>query len=506
MTPNEKSPKDLDIMVKSSGMAGAGKLVDILVRYTTSVVLTGMLGAKVFGIFVLGRTIVQVVATISQLGMGLGAVRQIAFYTAKKETGKVGQIIRLSLLVSGTVSLLAVVLLFFTGDYISLAWFEKPGLKMPLGILIFSIPAIAVSVIFLDILRGLKKINQRVALENYVLPLSNLLLIGIFYLLGFRLKGVIAAFLLSNFFLLGLLTFINRKRLKTTPGPFLQKDVALHFFKFSIPLMLAKILGQLKARVDILFLGLLSTTADVGIFFIAFRLAAIASIPWQAANMIVAPMVSGHYAKGDIESIATNYKNITKLMFLFGIFSWAFLFIFAGDLLSIFGKEFKQGSLVVLLVCFGQVLKTLVGHTGPMLAMIGKPTLNLVTTIVALISMAVLNILLIPRFGIIGAGFANLLGMTVSCFLELYFLYRVLKIHPFRMDFFKPVIAALATGAVIYPLKTVLPVNVLSALFLMAAFGFLYVLALYIQKFSEEETALLEKLKRKVLALNRKKT
>jgi O-antigen/teichoic acid export membrane protein len=499
-TMNEKSTqqKELNFMVESSGLAGAGKLSDILVRYSTSVVLTHILGARVFGVFVLGRTIVWVVANICQLGMGLGAVRQIAFFCANNDENKARQIVRLSIFVSGVISILVTILLFLAGDFVSLSIFKKSELVKPLKLLIFSIPFITLATILLEILRGYKKIKQRIALEYYFLPLSNLLLIFIFYISGLRLEGVIAAFVLSNFFLLVLLVLINRVHFGRRQGSRMQKEVVLHFFKFSLPLMFAKILGQLKTRLDVLFLGFLSTTANVGIFFIAFRLAAIISIPWQAANMIVAPMVSGYFARGDIKSIEYNFKNITKLMFMFGMFAWAFLLIFSNELLSVFGKEFKAGSVVVLLVCMGQVIKALVGHSGPILAMIGKSSLNLLTTVSSLISMAVLNLLLVPRFGIVGAGVANLTGVAIASLLELYFLYRFLRIHPFRMDFIKPVIAALVAGGMIYMVKTQVEGNLFAAVALMATFILFYFALLYLQKFSEEEIVLLEKIKRKV--------
>ena len=284
----------------------------------------------------------------------------------------------------------------------------------------------------------------------------------------------------------------------------LRRGVTVDLFKFSLPLLFAKILGELKTRGDILLLGLLSTTSSVGVFFIAFRLAAIISIPWQAANIIVPPMVSGYFAQSDKKSIEYNYKNITKLIFIAAMFLWGFLFIFSKELLSIFGNEFKNGHIVVLLICLGQVFKTLVGHAGPMLSMVGKPSLNLITMIITLCSTLLLNVVLIPRFGIIGAGVANLAGLTIASFLELYFLYRFLKIHPFRMDFFKPVIAALVSGGIMYPLKIVLPPHIISILFQMTAFVLVYYISLYLQKFSEEEMALLGKIRKKA-AIWRKK-
>jgi O-antigen/teichoic acid export membrane protein len=146
------------------------------------------------------------------------------------------------------------------------------------------------------------------------------------------------------------------------------------------------------------------------------------------------------------------------------------------------------------------VVKTLVGHAGPMLAMIGKPSLNLLITIISLILLALLNLLLIPRLGIIGAGIANVTGVTVTCLLELFFIYRFLHIHPFRKDFLKPVFAVLVSGGVIYLLKTMLPANIPVTVFLAAAFTALYYISLYLQKLTEEEMVFFNKIKQMTLA------
>ncbi|NIM16734.1 MAG: hypothetical protein GTO45_32495 [Candidatus Aminicenantes bacterium] len=108
------------------------------------------------------------------------------------------------------------------GDYISIDLFKKPALALPLKLLVFTIPIITILHILLDVLRGFKKINLRVVVENYFLPLSNLLMILIFYLLGYRLEGAIIAFIASNVVSLTILIFLNRKRIKMTgPAPFL---------------------------------------------------------------------------------------------------------------------------------------------------------------------------------------------------------------------------------------------------------------------------------------------
>lgn len=500
----KEAAADLNFMFKASGFTGAGKMADIFFRYSTSVVLTRILGADLFGIFVLGRTMVTVTGLICKFGMGYGAVRQIAFYAAKNDENNVQQAIRLALLVPGIISIITAILLLWGGDYISIVVFKKPGLVLPLKCLVFSIPIITILYILLDVLRGFKKINLRVAVENYLLPLSNLLMISIFYLLGYRLEGAISAFIASNVVSLTILIFLNRKRIKMTgPAPFLKKKAALEFFKFSFPLTFVNIFAELKIRLDVLLLGLLSTASNTSIFFIALRLANLMTIPWQASNMVFAPMVSGYYARGDIEKIEYNYKNITKMMFIVSMFFWGFLLVFSRELLSIFGTEFEQGSDVVVLVCMGQLVKTSVGNAGPMLAMIGKSSLILLIIIITLALLVVLNLLLIPRLGIVGAGIANLATVTVTSLLELYFIYYFLRIHPFRKDFIKPVIAALISSGGVYLLKKIFIANVFSTILSMMAFAALYVIILYLQGFSREETALITGVKQRVLSWKR---
>jgi O-antigen/teichoic acid export membrane protein len=496
--------EDLNFMVKAGGFTGAGKMADTFFRYSTSVVLTRILGADVFGLFLLGRTMVTVAGLICKFGMGYGAVRQIAFYTARNDENNVQQAIRLALLVPGIISIITAILLFWAGDFISIAVFQKPGLALPLKYLVFTIPVITILHILLDVVRGFKKINLRVAVENYVLPLTNLLMISIFYLLGYRLEGAIGAFIAANAVSLTILIFLNRKRIKKTgPAPFLKKKAALEFFKFSFPLTFVNIFAELKIRIDVLFLGLLSTAANTGIFFIALRLANLLAIPWQAANMVFAPMVSGYYARGEIEKIEYNYKNITKMMFMFSMFFWGFLLVFSRELLSIFGTEFEQGSGVVVPVCMGQLVKTSVGNAGPMLAMIGKSSLNLFIMIITLALLVVLNLVLIPRLGIVGAGIANLATVTVTSLLELYFIYYFLRIHPFRKDFIKPVIAALISTGGTYLLKKIFTANVFFTLLLMMVFASLYCIILYLQGFSREETVLITEIKQRVLRWKR---
>lgn len=485
----------LDTLFRASFFTGIGKLGDIFIRYLSSMIAARVLGAWVFGLFILGRTIVWVIASISQMGMGLGAVRQIAYFTARKEEGKVRHTIRLAIFISIAAGLLSACLVFLFADKITLIWFKKPELSLPLKVLLISIPIVALSNLLLDVLRGLKKIDQRVAVEFYFLPLSNLVLMSLFFLLGYRLEGIIAAFLLSNIMTLGVLLLFNRKELAKRKDLPLSKKEQLNFLKFSLPLMFANILGTLKNRLDVLLIGFLSTSSNVGIFFVSLKLTAIITIPWQASNMMMAPMISGLFALGEIKSIEHHYKNITKLLFMAATFSGMFLYVFGKNLLLLMGKEYQSGSTVLSVICLGQVIRSLVGHAGPILTMVGKSMLNMTTMMITLVSVVGLNFLLIPRYGIMGAAVANLCGVVIACTLELIFLYTLLKIHPFRLDFIKPLLAALSAWGSVFLLEQLSAPGILRTSVLMAVYVFIFCLVLALQKLTDEELRILLKIK-----------
>ncbi len=495
----KETTRDFNVILKGSSSTGLGRLSDTFLRYVTNIVLTRLLGVEMFGIFILARTIVMIAGMVSNLGMGFGVVRQIAYYSAKEDESNIQQSIRIALIVPAIVSILTALLLFFGGNHIAIAFFKKPELALPLKILVFSVPILTISQILLEVARGFKKITIRVIVEYFFIPISNLGFILFFYFLGYKLEGAILAFILSTLLSLVILIILHRNIIQFPRRESLfQKEEAIRFFKFSFPLTFVSIFNEIKLRLDVLLLGILSTATNTSIFFIALRLGSFLAIPSQASHMIFAPMVSGYYGKGEIDKIESSYKNLTKLMFIGGMFLMGFIVVFSKELLSMFGTEFEKGMVVVSLICLGQLVKILVGNAGIILVMVGKPVVNMIILIVSLILLSVTNILLVPKYGLIGAGIANFVTVWFTSLMELYFVYRFLHIHPFRIDFLKPVVAALLSMAPIFLLKRFFPSNIPVTIALMIFFAALFLGGLFILQLSEEEKAVLVSLKLKL--------
>ncbi len=491
-------------MMKASGLTGAGKLADTFLRYLTLLAMARMLGAEALGIFILARTTAMSLSTVGSLGMGYGAVQQIAFHSARKDEDSVQQCLRIVLLLPLLCSVAVALALYGCSGTIAQTLFHKPALAIPLRFLAVSVPLMTFAYILLEALRGFHSIAQRVVLEFYLLPLSNLAFLFLFYAFGWRLEAAVMSFTLS-YFVTALAAWRHFRPMfrRKSPHALFKKDFFWSFFRFSLPLTFLNLFLEIRLRIDVLLLGMLRTAADTSVYFVGVRLGYFLSIPLQASHMVFAPMISSDYARGDVSRIESNYKNITKMLFIGSMFCGGFVLLFSREFLTLFGEDFIRGLDVVVLVCLGQIVKTAIGNAGPMLVMIGKSTANLAVMIFTLTLLVLLNLLLIPWLGLTGAGIANFTAVTFSSVLEVCLVYHYLHIHPFRRDFLKPVAAAVTSAALVFAVKQALPSGNFWTVASMALFCLLYATSLALLQFTPQERDLLAALKRKALKWTR---
>ena len=71
-----------------------------------------------------------------------------------------------------------------------------------------------------------------------------------------------------------------------------------------------------------------------------------------------------------------------------------------------------------------------------------------------------MNLILVPRFGIIGAAGATAISLGVGTLLNLGFLYRVSEIFPLNPFYLKPLGTGIASAGGLYLIEKILPVNI----------------------------------------------
>ena len=167
-------------------------------------------------------------------------------------------------------------------------------------------------------------------------------------------------------------------------------------------------LHLINDNLDVLMLGLLADARDTGLYRGATVLSQLVVFGLGIVNFLILPDIAGMHARGDrigLQRLVTRAARIVSLMAAVGLG----ILLFAGHpLLSLlFGAEFTEAYMALIILAFGQLVNAVFGPVALVLNMTGHERLTLIGVLVAVGVNVLLNLLLIPRFGMEGAACAS---------------------------------------------------------------------------------------------------
>ena len=149
------------------------------------------------------------------------------------------------------------------------------------------------------------------------------------------------------------------------------------------------------------------TLATVGIYGAALETAGGLRKVNQAFNPIFTPIIAGMTATGDHQRAAATYAQLAQWM-LWILLPLIGVILLAGTaILLIYGPAFRAGAAWLAVIAFGCATNSYVSF-GETIIMVQRPALNLLHSTITCIVAALANLLLIPRFGAMGAACALL--------------------------------------------------------------------------------------------------
>ena len=133
----------------------------------------------------------------------------------------------------------------------------------------------------------------------------------------------------------------------------------------------------------------------------------------MATNAMVGPMYSKYFVEKNFEEIEKLALNSTKLIFLIGLGVLIFLFLFKTQLISLFNIDYNVIITSYLTAIGLSFVYAMTGAVGLILQMTGKQNVQMYVSIFALIANVLLNIILIPIYGLLGAIFSTYLSLIL---------------------------------------------------------------------------------------------
>ena len=388
-------------------------------------------GAAVYGRWALALTALSIAGVLANLGAHTAIVRFVAAARAHGDHGRLRDAYGrcLALVAFGGVAL--GVALFSLSDYLALVVFEKPGLAGLLRIAAFGVLPLAVVMLNTGALRGLRKATAQGFVEQTGTPLFAVVLLAAGYP-AFRHGDMFALAYVGSLWLLAAGSSAIWIRL----SGFLQPRPATgglgyrELLDVSLPMLITDSMHLLKSWTDIVMVGLLCSDLDLAVYSLVLSVSALIVMPLMAVNSIAAPKFAGFHAADDIDGMARVARQSTRLIFWLVAPVLLVLVLFGGPLLGLFGDDLTRGAMALAIVALGRFFSSISGSVAPILNMTGHHVkLRNIVMLTSAVNL-LMNLLLIPPYGIEGAAIATALTVVLSNVLCLRQIKRAFNFVP----------------------------------------------------------------------------
>ena len=240
--------------------------------------------------------------------------------------------------------------------------------------------------------------------------------------------------------------------------PHLDLYYAKQHLKPVILLFLPQIAISLYVTLDRTMLGALASTTDVGIYDQALKLVNILLTLVTSLGSVMLPRVSNLLSKGNNEAVNRMHQ-MSFLIYNLVIFpTIAGMLIINNDFVKFFlGNDFQEARYAIAIMIFRMFF---IGWTNIMGIQILIPhnknkEFLTSTTVPAIVSVG-LNLLLLPKFGYIGAAIVSVLTEVFVWGIQLYFTRKYLKDVPIFKSTVKIFLASILMYVALSFLKSIL--------------------------------------------------
>lgn len=455
-----------------------------------------------YGIFSLALAASSIFAMIATLGLDVGTARYVAYFRGKGETAKIRDTISASIQFPVLASILLCLLLFFTSEIIATKIFNDPGLVLPLRIFAFSIPLLTLIGAFTSIFQGFDRVQENVYFQNmlrnglFVLLLLPIIFLGlpfiaIFYAYLASLVLCAVAFLLYTFKKLPV-----KLAIKPSASP-VRKELLL----FSLPLLGFRALQMVMSYADTLMLGYFKTSDAVGLYNVASPLARVFTNFRFALAFIYTPITTGLYAQNLLPEIRRNYTIVTKWYCSAALPLFLILFLFSDTTLHLlFGANYMPASQALRILSLGFIIGEFLGPNGATLVAIGKTRFLMWASGAATGINVVLNAVLIPQWGIVGASIATAISIVFFCVIKYIKVHTLLKVNPLSKNLLKSAIISIGLIFFIsFLVRNFLDVTLwMLPLLLILFYGIYFLVTLFSKSLDQEDIMMLDAIEKRI--------
>ena len=419
---------------QSSIGSGFVQILNRFIAIISGVVFARLLGPEEFGIYVYAIAIMGFLMVLSEAGFPILIMREVSKFRAKKEYGELRSVLKKGVFILLSINLF--ILFFVVSIVLSLSvFFNDKELKVYVAAALL-MPLMVFIKYASSALQGFGHVVTGQAINMLSIPFFTLIFFVIYIYFEIGEGGGYALMLVqivSALFTLFIVFYLVKKVVCLDSGAG-NKSVDLvsnkQLIRSAFSFVMIGGAGLLLTQIDIIVLGMFGSKEDVALYRIATQGAMLLVFFLHVSGNVVSPKFSMYYAENDNKKIFNLAVNSSKIVTLLSAPVFFILLFFGRELIVfVFGLEYNNSFQPMVFLIFAQMIAVVFGIPFYILNMTGnEKVVSRLIWLSALLN-TLLNFVLVPFYGLIGAASSTAFSMVLFNSLLYYFCAKKLNLN-----------------------------------------------------------------------------
>ena len=303
---------------------------------------------------------------------------------------------------------------------------------------VWHIYMIAVSAAYFEVFYAWSKVHLKSVFGNFMKEVFHRLAILLLLILlalnciqvSFFINCLVAIYILRMVIMKGYAYYLKMPEIKLLLK---SPHNAIEVLKYTFLIIIAGSVATMLLDLDKVMLGLYKEIDNVAYYGVAIYIATVISVPLRAMHQITYPMVAAMLNENRREEMRVLYKKSSiSLLVVSGLL---FLLISCNiqNLYEILNPNYAVGLYVVLLISTAKLFDNMLGVNNAIVFNSDYYRIVLFVGILLVLVAVVLNMLLIPRYGIYGAATATLIASVSYAIVKLMIVKNKFNMQPFTV-------------------------------------------------------------------------
>lgn len=439
------------ILVSSAAIVGSA------ISFLGKVLITRTSSPEIFGIYSLFVSIVSLVYIVSSVGLPTGATRYIALYLGKELQDTAWSVMHRTTKLALGISLVAFAVFYATANMIGSAYFANvDNFGLLLRIALISVPFYTFLDMSVGVARGYGDAKPKVIFQDIMRNVLFVAALVAISFVGITTTAVMMAYS-ASLVLTSIIMYIymsarySFKLISPAKADFSMKEVLV----FSMPMAILPVMSMVLNSMDTIMIGFYMEPDQMGYYNASTSLSKFLKPIIMSVIFLFLPIATSIYAKNNHDDLKHVYQVITKWIYLLLFPCIAVLMVFPVQFVSfIFGAQYAGSANLLQILLLGNLSMIIWSMNTVMLTASGMTREIMVMAVISVLTNLVLNIILIPKLGTIGAAAATMLSTLSYDTMVAIVLYRRMRIQPFTWDYLRCMLATCLAGLAMLPFKS----------------------------------------------------